>query len=43
MSRRRSPRKKNSPEPIVDSDNEDFVAVASDDQYVVYCNLIFLV
>jgi hypothetical protein len=35
MSRRRSPRKKNSPEAIVNSDNEDFVAVAPEDQYVV--------
>lgn len=36
MSRRRSQRKKNiSPEVIEDSDNDDFVAVASDDGCVV--------
>ena len=37
---RRSPRKKASPITIVDSDEEDFQTVASDDQYLSFCIII---
>jgi hypothetical protein len=41
MTPRRSPRKKAiSPEFIVDSDNEEFVGLVSDDQYVVSYDLL---
>ena len=39
MSLRRSGRKKNITPEVVDSDNEDFEVVASDDLCVVYCHL----